>query len=65
MFLTVALPGGVFVVEPGFGPFASRIPVPLRDGEEARSEQETHWMIRDGSRWLLRAHLGDKPSTLG
>ena len=60
MFLTVALPEGVFVVDPGFGPFASRIPVPLRDGEEARSEQETHWMMRDGSRWVLRADLGDK-----
>jgi N-hydroxyarylamine O-acetyltransferase len=61
MFLTVRLPEGVFVVDPGFGPFASRIPVPLRDGEEARTEQETHWMMRDGSRWVLRADLGDKP----
>jgi N-hydroxyarylamine O-acetyltransferase len=61
MFLTVTLPEGVFVVDPGFGPFASRIPLPLRDGEEARSEQETHWMMRDGSRWVLRADLGDKP----
>ena len=61
MLLTVALPEGVFVVDPGFGPFASRIPVPLYDGQEARGEHETHWMIRDGSRWTLRAHLGDKP----
>jgi N-hydroxyarylamine O-acetyltransferase len=61
MFLTVALPEGVFVVDPGFGPFAARIPIPLRDGAEARGDRETHWMIRDGGRWVLRVQLGDKP----
>lgn len=61
MFLTVALPEGVFVVDPGFGYFSSRVPVPLQDGATVRGDHETHWMIRDGRYWMLRAHLGDKP----
>jgi N-hydroxyarylamine O-acetyltransferase len=60
MFLTVRLPEGTFVVDPGFGPFASRIPIPLIDGAAARGDYETHWMIRDGNRWTLRAELGGK-----
>lgn len=61
MFLTVRLPEGVFVIDPGFGPFASHIPIPLQDGAKTRGDQETHWMIRDGSRWVLRTQFGDKP----
>jgi N-hydroxyarylamine O-acetyltransferase len=61
MFMTVELPEGVFVVDPGFGYFSSRVPVPLRDGASVRGDHETHWMIRDGNVWMLRAQLGDKP----
>jgi N-hydroxyarylamine O-acetyltransferase len=60
MFLTVRLPDGTFVVDPGFGPFASRVPIPLVDGAAAHGDYETHWMIRDGNRWMLRAQLGGK-----
>jgi N-hydroxyarylamine O-acetyltransferase len=60
MFLTVGLPDGTFVVDPGFGPFASRVPIPLVDGAAAHGDCETHWMIRDGNRWMLRARLGGK-----
>jgi N-hydroxyarylamine O-acetyltransferase len=60
MFLMVQLPEGAFVVDPGFGPFASRVPIPLVDGAAAHGDYETHWMIRDGNRWILRAQLGDK-----
>jgi N-hydroxyarylamine O-acetyltransferase len=60
MFLTVQLPDGAFVVDPGFGPFASRVPIPLVDGAAAHGDYETHWMIRDGNRWMLRAQLGGK-----
>ena len=61
MFLVVTVPEGEFVVDPGFGPYASRVPVPLMDGAAARAEHETHWMIRDAGQWILRAQLGDKP----
>jgi N-hydroxyarylamine O-acetyltransferase len=60
MFLTVRLPQGRFVVDPGFGPFASRIPIPLVDGAAPSGDHETHWMTRDGDRWMLRAQLGGK-----
>jgi N-hydroxyarylamine O-acetyltransferase len=60
MFLTVRLPSGTFVVDPGFGPFAARVPIPLTDGAAAHGDFETHWMIRDGNRWMLRAQLGGK-----
>src|SRR6202142_393532 len=60
MFLTVELHEGTFVVDPGFGPFGSRVPIPLLDGAAAHGDYETHWMIRDGNRWMLRAELGGK-----
>ncbi|MGP6156405.1 MAG: arylamine N-acetyltransferase family protein [Vulcanimicrobiaceae bacterium] len=58
MFLTVTLPEGTFVVDPGFGAFAARVPIPLAEGVRARAGHETHWMIRDASFWVLRADLG-------
>jgi len=61
MFLIVTLSRGVFVVDPGFGYFSPRVPVPLQDGATARGDHETLWMIRDRNHWMLRAHLGDKP----
>ena len=41
MFLTVPVAEGTFVVDPGFGALAPRIPVPLQDGVEARIGPET------------------------
>lgn len=55
MFLTVPLAEGVFVVDPGFGALAPRMPVPLADGVEIHSGGDTHWMHRDAGRWTLRA----------
>jgi N-hydroxyarylamine O-acetyltransferase len=60
MFLTVPVDGGTFVVDPGFGALAPRIPVPLRDGVEAGIGKETHWMARDGPHWVLRTRAADK-----
>jgi len=60
MFLTVPLPEGIFVVDPGFGALAPRIPVPLIDGVRASIDQETHWMARDGNDWILQTQAGDK-----
>ena len=60
MFLTVSLPGGPVVVDPGFGALAPRVPVPLAEGMHAQIAGERHAMVRDGNRWLLRAHTDDK-----
>lgn len=60
MFLTVPLAEGTFVVDPGFGAQAPRVPVPLVDGAEARVDGDTYWMVRDGRYWVLRAQTGDK-----
>lgn len=53
MLLTVPVAEGTFVVDPGFGALAPRIPVPLFDGV-ARVGSEAHWMARDGPHWILR-----------
>jgi N-hydroxyarylamine O-acetyltransferase len=60
MFLTVPVEEGTFVVDPGFGGLAPRLPVPLADGECAQIDTEKHWMVQDGRYWMLRAHVGDK-----
>jgi N-hydroxyarylamine O-acetyltransferase len=59
MFLVVPLPEGRFVVDPGFGTLAPRVPVPLVEHAVASAGQETHRMVRDGSWWILRAQVGD------
>jgi len=60
MFLTVSLPEGTFVVDPGLGALAPRVPVPLVDGAQARAGEELHWMARDEDHWVLRARAHDK-----
>ncbi len=59
MFVTVALDSGVFVVDPGFGAQAPRIPVPLVDGAKVRADGVAHWMQRVDDRWLLRTTKDD------
>jgi len=60
MFLTVPVAEGTFVVDPGFGALAPRVPVPLQEGVEARIGPETHWITRDGSHWILRTRAAEK-----
>ena len=62
MFLSVPVAEGTFVVDPGFGALAPRVPVPLRDGVEARIGPEAHWMARDGPHWILRSRTAGKES---
>jgi len=50
MFLTVEIDDARYIVDPGFGPFGSRVPIRLDEGER---EAATHWMSRDGGRWTL------------
>jgi N-hydroxyarylamine O-acetyltransferase len=50
MFMAVAVGGATYVVDPGFGPFAPRFPVPLVDSSAG---QTTHWTQRAGNFWVL------------
>lgn len=57
MFLTVELPGGTFVVDPGFG-FAPRVPLDI-DGTPGGE----HWIARDGADLALMGRTRDKVIT--
>ena len=60
MFMTVRLPEGRFIVDPGFGGPAPLVPVPL-DGGSTDNPDVTHWLARDGKAWILRAERDGKP----
>lgn len=60
MFLTVPVEEGTFVIDPGFGGLAPRVPVPLIDGAEAVIGNEKHSLVRDGQFWIMRAYPGGK-----
>lgn len=60
MFLTVTLPEGRFVVDPGFGGPAPLVPVPLIENAP-ETTGATHWMVRDGNYWILRTVRSGKP----
>ena len=60
MLLAVALPEGTFVLDPGFGALAPRVPVPLAAGREARADREVHRMLPDGRHWILQADVDGK-----
>jgi N-hydroxyarylamine O-acetyltransferase len=60
MFLTVSLPEGTFVVDPGFGSLAPRVPVPLREDRSAAGRDIAHRMQRDGDGWVLKAEAKEK-----
>jgi len=59
MFLTVALPEGSFVLDPGFGALAPRAPVPLAPHTAVHVGSETHWMAREDDVWVLRTRGPD------
>jgi len=60
MILTVTVAEGRFVLDPGFGALAPRVPVPLEEGVQVGVGDEKHWMARDGNHWLLRTQTSDK-----
>jgi N-hydroxyarylamine O-acetyltransferase len=59
MYLTVSVDGGRFVVDPGFGPFASRFPIPI----DGAATPEGHRMSRDGALWMLHGRRRDQDFT--
>ncbi len=54
MFLSVTVDGTRYVVDPGFGPFASRLPLPL-DGTALPTARPTHRMAHEEDEWILHA----------
>jgi N-hydroxyarylamine O-acetyltransferase len=60
MFLTVPIEGATFAVDPGFGPFAAPVPLPLLDAETVRGD---HWMTREGGLWALHLVRNGQPVT--
>jgi N-hydroxyarylamine O-acetyltransferase len=54
MFLSVPLPEGTFVVDPGFGSLAPEVPLPL-DEAAAGKDADSHCMARLGRDWVMRA----------
>lgn len=60
MILTVTIAEGTFVLDPGFGALAPRVPVPLKEGVQVGVDNEKHWLARDGNYWLLRTQTNDK-----
>lgn len=57
MFLTVQIEGVRYVIDPGFGGHTAVIPVPLRDGVEARDGLDRHRMVRRDDEWVLEAEI--------
>ncbi len=54
MLLSVTIDHVRYVVDPGFGPFASSLPLPL-DGSAVPPECPTHRLVREGTNWILHA----------
>ncbi|HSS40782.1 MAG TPA: arylamine N-acetyltransferase [Polyangia bacterium] len=54
MFLTVALPEGTFVVDPGFGGLAADVPLPI-DAAPEHQPSVTHRIDKEGGGRVLRA----------
>jgi N-hydroxyarylamine O-acetyltransferase len=52
MFLSVIVDGTRYVVDPGFGAFAPRRPLPL-DGTAVPADRPTHRMVREGDHWVM------------
>ena len=57
MFVVVAIDDERFVVDPGFGGLAAIVPVPLREGVEARDGRDRHRMVQRDGEWTLEAEI--------
>jgi N-hydroxyarylamine O-acetyltransferase len=57
MFLTVAIDGTRYVLDPGFGPFACPFPIPI-DGAPVPASAPTHRLVREGNDFFLYVTRG-------
>ena len=59
MFLTVALPDGGFVLDPGFGGLTPRVPVPI-DGTPVTFGDDQFRLVRNGDDYTLEVKTPEK-----
>jgi N-hydroxyarylamine O-acetyltransferase len=64
MFLSVDVNGERYVVDPGFGGHSALVPVPLREGAEARDGRDRHRMVRREGEWVLEAEIEGRMTAL-
>lgn len=64
MFLTVPLPEGTFIVDPGFGGHGARVPVRVEENVLARRQSDVHYLRRDGGEWVLTTEIAAAPVSL-
>jgi N-hydroxyarylamine O-acetyltransferase len=57
MFLTVAIDGESFLVDPGFGGHGPLVPVPVHEGVDARDGADRHRVVRHDDEWVLEAEI--------
>ena len=64
MFVTVAVEGATYVLDPGFGGPGAREPMRLADAGPEGPADASHWMHREGDYWTLRHRADGKGKSL-
>ena len=64
MFVTIAIGGATYVIDPGFGPFACPLPIPI-DGTPVPTSAPTHRLVREGNDWVLTSPVTANKSKAG
>jgi len=64
MFLSIPLPEGTFVVDPGFGGHGPRLPMLLEEHAVSRLDNEVHYLRRDAGDWVLTTEIDAAPVSL-
>jgi N-hydroxyarylamine O-acetyltransferase len=64
MFLSVAVDGATYVLDPGFGGHGPLVPLPLVENVEVREGPDVHRFTRRDGEWLLEAQIGGAMSPL-
>jgi len=64
MFLSVAIDGTTYVLDPGFGGHGPLVPLPLVENAETRDGPDVHRFTRRDGEWLLEAKIGAVMSPL-
>jgi N-hydroxyarylamine O-acetyltransferase len=58
MFLSMAIDGTTYLVDPGFGGHGPLVPIPLVENREVREGSDVHRLARRGSEWVLETPIG-------
>ena len=58
MFLSVAVGGATYLLDPGFGGHGPLIPVPIVEGQDLRAGLDLHRLTRRDGEWVLEAQIG-------